>query len=335
MRAIILASLTILTGVGVEAAELKRFSYIEPHMGTKFKLIFYASDEATAKTAAQAAFARIVTLDGIMSDYKASSELMQLCQKAGGDPVKVSEELFFVLKKAEEVWRSSEGAFDVTVGPVVKLWRQARKTKQLPDKDELKKALDLVGMDKVKLNEKERTVQLIKAGMQLDLGGIAKGYTGDEVLAVLKQHGITRALCAAGGDIAVSDAPPGSDGWTIGIAPLEDPDGKPEKYLLLKNMAVSTSGDVEQFVEIDGRRYSHIVNPKTGLGLEGRMSVTVVATKGVLADSLTKTVCVLGAEKGMPLVEAVEGASVLMVRKGDKGEETIASKRFPKLIKTD
>src|SRR5262249_23578368 len=152
---------------------------------------------------------------------------------------------------------------------------------------------------------------------------------------VLKKHGITRALCAAGGDLAMSDPPPGTDGWTVGIAPLEDPDGRPEKYLLLKNAAVSTSGDAEQFVEIGGQRHSHIGDPKTGLGLVGRMSVTVVAPRGILADSLTKTVAVLGPEKGMPLVEAVDGASVLMVRKSDKGEETITSKRFPKLIEKD
>jgi thiamine biosynthesis lipoprotein len=336
MRAIIPASLVaVLMSVAMSGAaepELKRFSFVEPHMGTKFKIILYAADESTASTAAKAAFARVAELDGIMSDYRPASELMQLCQKAGGEPVKVSEELFYVLKKAEEVSKASQGAFDITVGPVVKLWRQARKTKMLPDRAELAKALELVGCEKVRLNEKDRTVQLAKAGMQLDLGGIAKGYTADEVLLVLKKHGITRALCAAGGDIAMSEPPPGADGWTVGIAPLEDPDGRPSKFLLLKNAGVSTSGDAEQFVEIDGKRYSHIVDPKTGLGLVGRMSVTVVAPKGILSDSLTKTVCVLGPEKGMPLVEAVDGASVLMVRKTDKGEETIPSKHFPKLI---
>ncbi len=335
MRATILASLTVLVGVGVGTAadpQLKRFSYVEPHMGTKFKVILYAPDEATANAAAKAAFERVTALDGIMSDYRPASELMQLCQKAGGEPVKVSDELFTVLKTARDVWKASDGAFDVTVGPVVKLWRQARKTKQMPDKDELKKALELVGTDKMQLDEKEHTVKLLKPGMLLDLGGIAKGYTSDEVLALLKKRGIPQALCAAGGDIAVGDPPPGADGWKIGIAPLEDPDSRPSKYLLLKNAAVSTSGDAEQFVEIDGKRYSHIVDPKTGVGLVGRMSVTVVAPKGILSDSLTKTVCVLGPEKGMPLVEAVEGASVLIVRKTDKGEETIRSKSFPKLI---
>jgi FAD:protein FMN transferase len=310
---------------------LQRFSYTEPHMGTVFRLTLYAPNQSEADAAAKAAFARVAALDGIMSDYRATSELMQLCQKAGGDPVRVSEELFFVLSRAQQVSRRSEGAFDVTVGPVVKLWRRARRSQQLPDPKELAQALALVGWDKVKLDEKARTVQLTKAGMQLDLGGIAKGYTGDEVLAVLRGHKITRALIAAGGDIVVGDPPPDAEGWTVGIAPLEDPNNKPSRYLILKNAAVSTSGDAEQYVEIDGKRYSHIVDPRTGIGLVGRMSVSVVAPRGIIADSLTKVAAVLGPEKGLPIIEEEEGTAALMIRQTDKGEETITSKRFAKV----
>src|SRR5579871_4953370 len=158
------------------AQPLARHEFTEPHMGTRFKIVFYAADEETAKRASKAAFARIAELDGIMSDYRASSELMQLCAKAGGDPVKVSDDLFTVLEKAVAVSRNSDGAFDVTVGPVVRLWRIARRTQQLPDKDALAKALALVGYQNIKLDAKNRSVQLLKPGMQLDLGGIAKGY---------------------------------------------------------------------------------------------------------------------------------------------------------------
>jgi thiamine biosynthesis lipoprotein len=311
--------------------ELKRFSYSEPHMGTTFKLVFYAPDESAADKAQKAAFARVAELDGIMSDYKATSELMQLCKKAGGDPVQVSDELFTVLAKSQEVARASDGAFDVTVGPIVKLWRRARRSREMPDPKELAAALELVGYDKVKLDPKEKSVQLSKAGMQLDLGGIAKGYTSDEVLAVLRKQGLTRALCAAGGDIAVGDAPPGAEGWKIGIAPLEDPDSEPKKFLLLANQAVSTSGDAEQYVEIDGKRYSHIVDPHTGIGLVGRMSVTVVARNGITSDSLTKVGAVLGPEKGFKIIEQTDGTAALLVRKTDTGEEVIPSKRFQDL----
>jgi thiamine biosynthesis lipoprotein len=324
----------LLLAAGAAAAEpaLARFTYTEPHMGTRFKIIVYAPDEATAGPAAREAFARIAALDGIMSDYRPTSELMQLCRKAGGEPVPVSEELFFVLSRGQEVSRLSDGAFDVTVGPVVKLWRRARRTERLPDPDDLKKALALVGYEKMRLDPKARTVQLLVPGVQLDLGGIAKGYAADEALKVLRRHDLTRALVAAGGDIAVGGPPPGSDGWTVGIAPLEDPDSKPSRYLVLHDAAVSTSGDAEQYVEIDGKRYSHIVDPKTGIGLVGRRSATVVARHGILADSLTKAVIVPGPERGLATIDKLgEGFAALYVRKTDKGEEVFASKRWPEL----
>jgi len=143
---------------------------------------------------------------------------------------------------------------------------------------------------------------------------------------VLKKHDIDRALVAAGGDIAVSGPPPDAEGWKIGIQPVAG--GEPRRYLLLKDAAVSTSGDFEQFVVIDGKRYSHIVDPKTGLGLVGRMSVTVVARHGLTSDPMTKTVCVLGPERGLKVIDETDGVAALMVRKTDRGEEEIESKRF-------
>ncbi|HEV3205198.1 MAG TPA: FAD:protein FMN transferase [Gemmataceae bacterium] len=310
---------------------LHRFTFQEPHMGTQFRIILYAPDEILARKAAVEAFQRIATLDRIMSDYRPASELMQLCQKSGGTPVRVSEELFFVLEKAQEVSQLSGGVFDVTIGPVVRIWRRARKIHELPNPEELAKARSLVGYANVRLDKKNQTVQLLKAGMKLDLGGIAKGYAADEALGVLKKKGITRALVAAGGDIAVGDRPPDAPGWSIGIAPLENPDQKPSRYLILENAAVSTSGDAEQYVEIKGIRYSHIVDPRTGIGLIGRQSATVVAPRGILADSLTKVVSILEPEKSLPIIDGIEGSAALFIRKTDKGEEIFTSKHFAKI----
>ena len=169
-------------------------------------------------------------------------------------------------------------------------------------------------------------------GMLLDLGGIAKGYAADAALAVLRQHGITRALVAAGGDIAVGDAPPDAQGWKVGIAPLKKPDAAPEHYLLLKNAGVSTAGDSEQFVEIAGKRYSHIIDPKTGIGLVGRRSVTVVAPNATISDGMDTGLCVLGVERGLKIVEARPDIAALFVFETDKGIETTASKRFAKYL---
>jgi thiamine biosynthesis lipoprotein len=322
-------------GVRADEPKLTRYSYEQAHMGTKFKILLYAADEATAEKASNAAFARIAELDAIMSDYRRTSELMKLCAKSGGDPVKVSDDLWTVLERAQQVAKQSDGAFDVTVGPIVRLWRLARRTGKLPDTDDLAKALAVVGYDKVKLDPKEHTVQLLKAGMQLDLGGIAKGYAGDQALLAMKKFGITRALVACGGDIVIGEKPPDAEGWIVGISPIDDPESTPKKYLILSNAAVSTSGDAEQYVEIDGKRYSHIVDPKTGIGLVGRMTATVVAPNGITSDSLTKVIAVLGPEKGFPIIEKTDGVSGYFVRKTDKGEEAFASKRFPKVRQKD
>jgi thiamine biosynthesis lipoprotein len=318
--------------VGKDAdSPLTRFTFTEAHMGTRFKIILYTRDESAAKSATKAAFQRISDLDGIMNDYRSTSELMKLCQKAGGEPVRVSDDLFRVLEKSQEVAKISDGTFDVTIGPVSQLWRQARRTHEMPNPNELAQARELVGYRTLKLDLKNQTVQLLKAGMRLDLGGIGKGYAADAALAVIKDHGIGQALVAAGGDIAVSGPPPGTEGWNIGIAPLLDPDAKPKRYLILQHAAVSTSGDSEQYLELNGKRYSHIIDPRTGMGLTDRMSVTVVAPNGITADPLTKVVCILGPEHSLEIIERMKGVAALLVRQTDKGLVIVESKRFKTL----
>jgi thiamine biosynthesis lipoprotein len=305
---------------------LRRYSFTEQHMGTRFEIILYAPSETAARDAARAAFARIAQLDGIMSDYRPTSELMQLSKKAGGPPVPVSADLFDVLYRSQEISRLSGGAFDVTVGPVVRLWRRARRTRRLPDPAELARARAVVGYDKIRLDAKERTVQLTVSGMLLDLGAIAKGYAVEAALEVLRRYGITRVLIAASGDIVAGDPPPGARGWKVAIAPLEK-GGEPSRYILLNHAAVSTAGDTEQFVEIDGKRYSHIVDPHTGIGLTRRSSATVMARDGTTSDGLDTAVSVLGAKRGMELVDGIDGAALLYMERKENEVEVVVSKR--------
>jgi thiamine biosynthesis lipoprotein len=321
--------LVLATALATRAADPRRFEYEEPHMGTKFRVVLYTADQETADKAARAVFARVEELNRIMTDYDPNSELMRLCGKSAtklAGPVTVSDDLFEVLAKGQEVAKLSDGAFDMTVGPIVRLWRQARKDRLLPDEEERAAALKRVGYQKVELDAKAKTVDLKVPGMLLDLGGIAKGYAADEGLKVLAKHGITSALVAASGDIAVLGPPPGKPGWRIDIAPL--PGAKEKRQLILKDAAVSTSGDSEQFVEIAGVRYSHVVDPRTGLGLTGRRSVTVVARRGIEADSLTKVASILSAEEAVKKIESVEGAATWIVVKTDKREVTQESKGF-------
>ncbi|HJZ91347.1 MAG TPA: FAD:protein FMN transferase [Gemmataceae bacterium] len=334
-RAISMLAL-VAVAVTARAGDAKRFEYEEPHMGTKFRIVLYAPDKETADRAAKAAFARVGELNRVMSDYIPDSELMKLCQKSAKEPagpVKVSDELFFVLAKAREVSEFSDGAFDVTIGPVVRLWRQARKDRELPDPEVLNAALKRVGYKHMVLDLKAKTVELKVAGMQLDLGGIAKGYAADEGLKAIEKLGIASALVAASGDIAVSDAPPGKPGWRVDIAPL--PGDNERRQLLFKNAAVSTSGDAEQFVEIGGVRYSHVIDPRTGIGLTGRRSVTVVARRGIEADSLTKMASILPADEAIKKIETIDGAATLIVVKTESGEVARQSKRFEGYLAKD
>ena len=283
------------------SSTLKRFEFRKVLMGVVARIVVYAPDREIAAWACSRAFQRIADLEDLMSDYRPHSELMRLCTEGHLAPFRVSDDLFFVLQRALELSQRTNGAFDITVGPFVALWRRARQTKQLPSEEELHRARQLVGWEKIHLDPESRTVKLAVPNMKLDLGGIAKGYAADCALKVLKRFGLSRALIELGGDIVLGDPPPNRKGWRIGIL---DEKGKPEKFLELTNCAVSTSGSTEQFVEIGNRRYAHIVDPRTGLGLTKLVLVTVIAKDGITADSLATALCVLGEKEGRKLAEA-------------------------------
>ncbi len=309
----------ILSAIGAEDRALSRFEFSQVEMAVPLRIVLYAPDESTAKGAARAAFRRFRQLNGVLSDYDPESELRRLCEASGpGKPVPVSEDLWDVLSHAQSLSERSEGAFDVTVGPVVRLWRRARRQRELPSPERLAAARQLVGPQLVRLHPERQAVELLKPGMRLDLGGIAKGYAVDEALAVLRRHGITRALVDAGGDIGLGDPPPNRPGWLIGVAPLER-DSRPSRFLWLSGLAIATSGDTWQHVEIDGHRYSHIVDPRTGLGLTDHSSVTVIAPNCITADGLASAVSVLGPEKGLGLIDDTPAAAALILR-SPKGE---------------
>ncbi len=288
---------------------LSRYEFSRVEMAVDFRIALYGSTSEAANKAAQSAFDRIKQLNDIMSDYDSNSELMRLCSASGpGKPIVVSSDLFTVLEHAQQVSKQSYGAFDVTVGPLTKLWRRARRQKEIPPANDLSAARELIGFQFVKLEAHKRTVELLKEGMRLDLGGIAKGYASDQALAVLKQHGITSALVAAAGDIAVSSPPPDKTHWEVAVESLTRRN-EPDLFLKLANQAVSTSGDAYQFVEIDGQRYSHIVDPKTGIGLSHRSSVTVIASTGMQADALATAMSVVGPDQALKLLTHEQSVS--------------------------
>ncbi len=291
-------------------------------MGVPFRIVLYTTNEVHAKAAADEAFARVRQLNDRLSDYDLDSELSRLSRASGqGLATRVSEDLWRVLKEAQYWAERSGGAFDVTVGPFVNLWRRARRIQRLPEPEKLAEARARVGYTNITLDAKNRTVLLKVPEMRLDLGGIAKGYAADEALKTLCRDGIRRALVAAAGDIALGDPPPGERGWKVEIGSLDVTNAPPALFLRLANRGVATSGDVFQRLEIDGVRYSHIVDPRTGLGLTDHSLVTVLARDCMTADALATTVSVLGPEAGLRLIKNTPGPAVRILRQpGDRIE---------------
>ncbi|MCI0357153.1 MAG: FAD:protein FMN transferase [Planctomycetaceae bacterium] len=330
-----------------EAANLVRFRKTAIHMGVEFEVELFAGDESQAEKALAAGFARIASLDRTMSDYDPASELSRLSETstvppgtasheppATARPIPLSDDLWRVLAFAQNISRQNDGAFDVTIGPLTKLWRRARRQKELPADQRLAEARMAVGYRFLKLDDQARTAQLLRPNMRLDLGGIAKGFAADEALAEIRKQGVARALVRASGDIAVGDPPPGESGWRIGIAPL-DPDEPPTRFVRLANRAISTSGDARQHLVVDGRRYSHIIDPRTGLGVVGRSSLSVIARTGMEADGVATAVSVLGAEKGLALAGKLIDVELLMVAEDASGKSSeSATPGFQKYAET-
>jgi thiamine biosynthesis lipoprotein len=284
-------------------------------MGAPFRLVFYATNAFHAESAAEAAFARVEELNAILSDYDPDSEVSRLCRDTPvGQPVKVSADLWDVLVMSQNVARRTDGAFDVTIGPVVNLWRRSRRRNELPPEDLLAMARARVGWTKLKLDHSDRTVTFLASDMRLDFGGIAKGYAADEALRVLKANGIRRALIAAAGDIRAGDAPPDRPGWRVEIGQLDISNAPPARSVWLRQGAVATSGDLFQYLEVGGRRYSHIIDPRTGIGLTDHSLVTVLAPTATVADSLATAVSVVGPRAGLGLIEEAPRAAALILR---------------------
>ena len=250
-------------------------------MGVMATISVYAADPAAARAACARAFARVRELNDVFSDYDPASELRRLVARAGAGPVPVSAELFAMLDFAKTFAARSGYRLDPTVGPLVQAWREARRLKRMPAPDALAAARALVGAERLRLDPATRTAELALPGMKLDLGAFAKGYAGDEALRVLREAGFPAAMIEAGGDMVFGDPPPGTDGW-----PVVEP-GRPGATNRLARCALSASGDTVQFVEIEGRRYSHVVDPATGLGLTNRLMCVVRAPRGLWSDALS------------------------------------------------
>lgn len=281
----------------LQAAAAERFHFERPLMGTTFAITCYAENQETAREAAEEAFAKASEVNAVASDYLPDSELSRL--NGTTDERSLSPLLTDLLKEAFATAEKTDGLFDPTIGPLTKLWRETRKTLALPDPEVLKQAREACGWKDADFHPEKSTLQFRKRGMSLDLGGMAKGYAADRMLEAMVKHGIPQACIAAGGDLRLGDPPPEKAGWRVGLKAF-DADST-EEIVELKNCAVSTSGDLHQHVEIGGVRYSHIIDPATGLGMTAHVAVTIIASTGTLSDALDTPMCLAGADRAEAL----------------------------------
>jgi thiamine biosynthesis lipoprotein len=280
----------------------------------------------------------VAELNQIFSDYEDSSELSELSRSSGsGRKVKVSEPLWAVLERAQELADQSGGAFDVTCGPLTSVWRRARRKFELPSPELAAEMRARCGWQNLRLDPASHTVELLKPQMRLDLGSLAKGYAVDAALTTLRERGVSRALVAGGGDMAAGDAPPGREGWRVEVAPLDvgEEANAPEPVVVeLRNAGIATSGDRFQRLEIRGKRYSHILDMRSGQPLTDHALVTVIGPNCFTA-SLSTTLCVLGPVEGMKLAAKWKVAARWQRKPGHEVEITETANWAPWVAKKE
>lgn len=295
-------------------------------MGTFARVMVIAGSERKARACIEAAFDVQERIESLMSYHRENSELNQVNRLAARESVPVNPMTFDVLRQAVHFSKISEGAFDVTVGPLVDLWRAAGEANEPPSEEDLADARRKVGFEKLILDDKAMTVRFAVEGMRIDLGGIAKGYAVDKAVEAMKERGALGGMVDLGGNIrCFGRAPRGQEKWRIG---LQDPNVAPDelgssKYLLVLEIAdesVATSGDYRRFAVVEGEKQSHVLDTRSGRGARKLVSDTIIAPDATSADALSTAVNVLGAEAGLALVERLPSIEAILIPAGEGGE---------------
>jgi thiamine biosynthesis lipoprotein len=294
-------------------------------MGTFARVVVVAANRDIANKCIEAAFAEIYKVDELMSSYKSDSQISIVNREGFNRTVEVSDSVYEVLQRSIEFSKLTNGAFDITVGPLVDLFHSSEKTEVAPSEEEIAQAKAKVGFEKLILDDSNKTVRFTVEGMRLDLGGIAKGYAVDKAIEAAKKAGAVGAMVDIGGDIrCFGTAPKGKENWLIGLQnPSTISDTDEDNILLelkLTDQAVATSGDYQQFVLIKDKRYSHIINRQTGTSSEGLSSVTIIADNATDADALATAVSVMGMDTGLALIEKLPNTEAILIMSQPKNE---------------
>lgn len=311
-----LSSVLLCITISSANAQEQRYTFEKGLMGSPFKLVVYAPTDSVAQLAADRAFKRVEELNEIMSDYRDGSEINRLSATSGsGQWVEVSKDLFDILAISQDISAKTGGVFDATLGPVVQMWRHATRKGIFPGEDEIRDALARTGYAKLKMDPKTRRVMLTQTGMRLDIGGLGKGYAAEEAIKEVKKLGITSAMMDAGGKIVLTDPPPGTKGWNINVSNGSDS----LQAMQLSNVSLATSGPTYRYMEYKGVRYSHIVDPKTGIGLLFHVRTTVISPDGTVADALATAFSVAGIRQSKKYLKRFKGSKVWLVER--QGEQ--------------
>lgn len=285
----------------------------QPAMGTSFEVYLYAPNRERASQLFEAAFDEIERVEAALSNYRSSSELSRINASAANAPVVTDPEVFALLERAFVYSRESDGAFDVTVGKLMKAWGFFRGAGHYPSSEELAHAREQTGWQRVRLDKRTRSALFLAPGIELDLGGIGKGYALDCVARVLREAGVTAALISSGSSsIYAIGAPPGKAGWPVRVSdPLDRT--RTLSTIFLKDQSLSTSGNYEKFFQLNGRTYCHIMDPRTGRPVEGMLQTSVIAPEATDSDALSTAVFVMGPKHSARLLDSIAGTSAIFV----------------------
>jgi thiamine biosynthesis lipoprotein len=287
-------------------------------MGNRFEFTVIAENKEIGNQAIDQAIAEVIRIEELLSTFKKSSQTNEINDQAGIRPVKIDREVLQLISRANKISAITDGAFDITYGSIDKsLWNFDLNMSSLPDKEAALKSVDLINYQHVLINDEECTVMLKNRGMRIGFGGIGKGYAADKAKQILQNLGIKSGIVNAAGDLITWGEQLNGSAWTIGIA---DPDqsGRPFSSLNISNMAIATSGNYEKFVIIDGKRYSHTIDPKTGLPVNGIKSVSIICPSAELADALATPVVVMGVKVGLNLINQLHHVECVIIDDHDK-----------------
>jgi len=287
-------------------------------MGNHFELTVVANDEKWAYDKIDSGVAEIQRIERLLTTFSDDSETNLINQNAGISPVVVSAETFDLIERSLRISQVTQGAFDITYGSIDKrLWNFDQQMTSLPDNETAKNMVRLINFHNVILDRKKRTVFLKEKGMRIGFGGIGKGYAAERAKLVMKQQGVESGVVNASGDLTAWGFQPNGSPWTVGIA---NPDAKHNvfSYMSITDMAVATSGNYEKFVMIDGKKYSHTINPRTGLPVTGIKSVTIITTNAEIADAMATPVMIMGIRTGLDMIDQIKDIEAVIIDDNDR-----------------